>query len=290
MASNIRILVPVDFSDQSVVALEQSYNLARLYDAIVHLVYVLRPAGAERVASVVGLTSQEKQQERKEEARKRLNELAEHIRTTIKVPVQTTVASGKVEQAIVEEARKLEATMIVMATTGKSAVQRFLSDSVAYDVVSSAPCPVITVRGKDHRNWCNNILLPLDLSNGTTQKVQRTIEVAKMFDGSAIHLASVVWATDPAIHERLEQQLQRVKEYVEAQDLECFGNLIRISKADDDIASTVLAFAKKIDADLITIMTRQESKNSRLFVGSAANEIIRNSLIPVMSIVPEDAA
>ena len=37
-------------------------------------------------------------------------------------------------------------------------------------------------------------------------------------------------------------------------------------------------------------MTRQESKNSRLFVGSAANNIIRNSLIPVMSMVPEAEA
>ena len=104
MASGIRILVPVDFSGQSVIALEQSYNLARLYDAIVHLVYVVDLPG--KVAAAVGLGGEEKRQHKKEEARQKLNQLAEDIRAAQKVPVQTSVVTGKVEQAIVDEANQ----------------------------------------------------------------------------------------------------------------------------------------------------------------------------------------
>ena len=267
------------------IALEQSYNLARLYDAIVHLVYVVDlPC---KVATAVGRGGEEKVMQRKEEARQKLNQLAEGIRAEHKVPVQTSIVSGKVEQAIVQEARSLEASMMVMATTGKSGIKRLLSDSVAYAVVGQAPCPVITVRGQEHRNWCNNILLPLDLSQETTQKVRKTIEIARMFDGSAIHLVSVVRTLDFDALEQLRAQLRTVKAFVEDHNLECHGNLIRLMKGEDNIPSAIMAFAKKIDADLITIMTRQESKTARLFIGSQADTIIRNSLVPVMSMVPE---
>ena len=47
MSSSIsKILVPIDFSDQSLIALDQSYNLARGMKAEITLVYVIEDSGA----------------------------------------------------------------------------------------------------------------------------------------------------------------------------------------------------------------------------------------------------
>ena len=41
MTSKEHILVPIDFSEQSIIALGQSYNLARLHKAEITLLYVM---------------------------------------------------------------------------------------------------------------------------------------------------------------------------------------------------------------------------------------------------------
>ena len=40
-----KILVPVDFSEQSLIALEQSYSLAKKYDAEIMLLHVIEEKG-----------------------------------------------------------------------------------------------------------------------------------------------------------------------------------------------------------------------------------------------------
>jgi nucleotide-binding universal stress UspA family protein len=53
------------------------------------------------------------------------------------------------------------------------------------------------------------------------------------------------------------------------------------------MCKALLEFAHRVEADLIMIMTQQETEVIKYFVGSLAKEIIHNSDIPVMSIVPK---
>jgi hypothetical protein len=48
----------------------------------------------------------------------------------------------------------------------------------------------------------------------------------------------------------------------------------------------VISYSNKIDADLIIIMTQQKKSFVNYYVGSNAQEIIFNSAIPVLSIIP----
>ena len=41
------------------------------------------------------------------------------------------------------------------------------SKNKAIRVVSKSPCPVITIKGKEHFNGCRTIILPLDLEKET---------------------------------------------------------------------------------------------------------------------------
>jgi nucleotide-binding universal stress UspA family protein len=55
---------------------------------------------------------------------------------------------GSAAEAIVRAARSKRANVIVMGTHGRTGLARLLMGSVAERVVGTAPCPVMTVRGK----------------------------------------------------------------------------------------------------------------------------------------------
>jgi len=55
----------------------------------------------------------------------------------------------------------------------------------------------------------------------------------------------------------------------------------------DNITEATIEYAKKIDANLISIMTEQETKTSNLWLGPYASQMVNHSPIPVLSIHPE---
>ena len=62
--------------------------------------------------------------------------------------VRAEVCSGVPHREIVARARALRADLIVMGTQGRGGLERSLLGSVADRVVRTAPCPVLTVRGR----------------------------------------------------------------------------------------------------------------------------------------------
>jgi nucleotide-binding universal stress UspA family protein len=60
--------------------------------------------------------------------------------------LQVQVGSPAVE--IVEYAKEINASLIVIATHGRTGLQQLLLGSVANRVVQVAPCPVLTVRSQ----------------------------------------------------------------------------------------------------------------------------------------------
>src|SRR5688572_30426732 len=61
----------------------------------------------------------------------------------------------------------------------------------AITLVRESTCPVLTIRGKKHKKGCENIVLPLDLTKETREKVAKAIEFAKYFDAS-VRVVSVL--------------------------------------------------------------------------------------------------
>jgi nucleotide-binding universal stress UspA family protein len=58
------------------------------------------------------------------------------------------LTEGTAAQQIVESAKAKRADLLVIGTHGRSGFSRLLLGSVAGHVVATAPCPVLTVRGK----------------------------------------------------------------------------------------------------------------------------------------------
>jgi nucleotide-binding universal stress UspA family protein len=139
------ILVPIDFSEGSIAALDYACELATKLDAKIHLLNVvgLQMMGAEfgvtMASSVVDTVYGANQ--------KALAQLvsARAAKASFAKPLLET---GDARLCIEETALKIGADLIIMGTHGRRGVRRLLIGSVAESVVRVAPCPVLLVRNE----------------------------------------------------------------------------------------------------------------------------------------------
>lgn len=280
MSSASSILVPLDFSEQSLIALDQSYNLARLTHSEITLLHVIDQDFISHLTETI-LSKYNYADQLRDDMQARLDETATKIQNEQSIKVHTIIRSGKIYDEIVEVAQEIEASLIIMGTMGASTFKKKFLGSNASHVIKTSQCPVITIKGKEHRKGCRHIVLPLDLTKETKEKVDKAVELAKLFR-SVINIITVINTDDEYIVNALKRQMSMVKAFVEDLNVECTGEFIE----NDSIAEGILEYSKKIDADLIIIMTQQELEWTDFFIGSAAQEVINHSDIPVLSIRP----
>ena len=93
---------------------------------------------------------------------------------------------------------------------------------------------------------------------------------------------SVIDTKDEFLINKLTRQLDQVVEFISSHQVQVKGEFIE----GDKIAVEVINFATLVNADLIMIMTQQELVWTEYFIGTASQEIINNSEIPVCSVRP----
>jgi len=284
---NRSLLVPIDFNEQSMIALEQSYNLAKLLQYDIVLLYV-----HEEKDFINSLFSREDKDRQLNSINQKLEETAERVSRNSGCRVQPVVLKGKVHQMILKAADEYHARFILMGTSDQG--EHFESSknmigSNTSKVIRQSKVPVISFNGKSHFSGCRSILLPLDLTKETRQKVTYAIEIARLFH-SKIKVVSILYdkhAKD--IRQQLEIQMAQVKQFVTDVNIPCHTELIEIDGGSNQLAPAILDYAyEEADVDLLMIMTQQENRLVELFIGSAAQHIIRQSHVPIMSIIPKE--
>jgi nucleotide-binding universal stress UspA family protein len=143
-----RILHPTDFSSASRPAFERALGLARDSRAELVILHVMAP-----VIPVVGegyippQTYEAIDTAARKSAQKKLDALAARARKA-GVRARPLLLEGTAHERIVSAAKAQRVDLIVMGTHGRSGLARLFIGSVASRVVSAAPCPVMTVRGR----------------------------------------------------------------------------------------------------------------------------------------------
>jgi nucleotide-binding universal stress UspA family protein len=243
-----KILVPLDFSEQSLIALDQSYNLAKEYHAEITLLYVIEETGL-----FAKLFSNEQQETIRKDIQYELDKLAADVEKKRNLTVNTLIAKGTVYEKIAEVAELINATMIIMGTNGSDTFKKRFIGSNALRVTRESKIPVITIKGKHHRNGCKNIVLPLDLTKETREKVTKAVELSKLFQGAAVRVVSVLFTTDEFLVNRLTRQMGQVKAFLEKEGVECSAEIIKGLKGKETLAQNIIEYAKQVDGDLIMI-------------------------------------
>jgi nucleotide-binding universal stress UspA family protein len=150
-----KILYPTDFSEASQAALPMLRDLAKRYEAEVHVLHVVDlhseflMDGGYMVPLLISYPVEQKQLA--EIAQKRLNEFVQDHLPDLQDSVKKVVALGGPFAEIVQYAQEQAIDLIVMSTHGHSAIGSVLVGSVAEKVVHKAPCAVLTVRHPGHK-------------------------------------------------------------------------------------------------------------------------------------------
>ena len=280
-----KILVPIGFSDQSMVAMGQAFNLAKIKNSEVVLLSVIEDKHSMFDIFTINEIEYEKIKER---VLSKLNEIASEYSEKYGVEADTMVAKGSVYEKVCEVADMLSSDLIVMGTNGapKGIAKKFIGSN-AEKVVRSAKCPVVTIKGKNHKDGCDNIILPLDLEKQTKEKVAYALEYARYWN-STVRIVSVVLKDNDNVRDQLIKNLKLVEDFITNAGVKCTAELLEAEKKIS-LSEAVLNYEKRFQSDLIMIMTKKEEAISDN-LSVTARTIIYNSDIPVMSIHPKARA
>ena len=276
-----KILVPIGFSEQSLIALGQACNLAKIKQSQVVLLSVI-----EEQSMIESLFLDDKTDELKKKVKSKLENIAEEYQTRYSIDIDVMVSQGRVYEQVNEVSQLISADLIVMGTNGASTrVKKFIGSN-AERVVRISRCPVITIKGDYHRDGCKNIVLPLDLEKETKEKVTYALEYARYWNAT-IRVVSVVLKNNSEARERLSKNIIQVKNFISNANVECTAELLE-GEEKQTLGDFVFDYQKKLGADLIIIMNKKEELSFTNNISVTARYIINNSPVPVMSIRPKD--
>jgi nucleotide-binding universal stress UspA family protein len=143
-----RVMHPTDFSRAAGPAFTQAVQAAKTNRAELLLAHVLAPIIPVAGEGYVSPSVYEQMAEAgRRWAQRKLDALLTRARAR-GLRARTLLLEGVAHEAIVRAARGRRVTLIVMGTHGRTGVARFFLGSVASRVAATAPCPVLTVRGR----------------------------------------------------------------------------------------------------------------------------------------------
>ncbi|MFW5726215.1 MAG: universal stress protein [Bacteroidota bacterium] len=272
------IIVGMDFSEGAENALNYAITIANELMANVLMVWVDKEKTSSSIYTGIP-------HDPRLEVKKRFEELIESRKEDLSGgKFMYKIRSGKVHKEIANQAKYHDAYMVVAGTHGTSGFEEFWIGSSAYRIVTYSPCPVITLRyGESAKRKIKKIVLPVDSTRQTRQKLPFAMKLASVFDAEIIILglfSTLGTAVKMLVNGYIDQSAKYLKE----------NNVrYRIEKRDtSNLTDTTIEFAREEDADLIAIMTEQETTTANLLMGPFAQQMVNHSPIPVLSIRPRN--
>ena len=288
MLSIKRILFPTDFSEGARRAFPQAAFLAHVHDAEL---CILSIAGRH-------LYGYRDMVDAHPMSTETIDEMIESLPfTSDDLSIEQVQLEGAIiHERITEFAEERDTDLIVMGTHGRTGVNRMLMGSVAEDVVRSANCPVLTVRGTKTEtapSRMSRILVPVDFSEGSTLAVAHARELALTYGARMDLLHVVEEVIYPSTYgiEPVELPTGEVVENVENALAELAREEIGIEHVVVEARigyapATIRDYAAEHEIDLIVIATHGRSGLDRLLMGSVTENIVRRAEQPVFVVKP----
>lgn len=145
----IKILIPVDFSECSIKAVNFAAQLSHYVPTQLDLLNVQEGTGS-LYTDYVGL-NKEYNQYLIADARKKLEKLQAKLGLADHVVISTHLVTGEVQETIIAEAAKLGSNLIVMGTSGASGIKELLIGSQTASVIGHSKIPVLAI--PEHYEW-----------------------------------------------------------------------------------------------------------------------------------------
>lgn len=264
MESGKKIVVPWDFTEVAQNALAHAAKIAKVLDNSITLLHIA------------------KTDKDSEEALPKLLQVAAEAETSTGLKVEAVVLVGTIFTTIGEYTKNNDdINLVIMGTHGMKGMQK-LTGSWALKVIVSSYVPFIVVQDAPLENSSyNKIVFPVDFKNENREKLVWAIYFGKIFNAKICFIKQEV--SDSNLVKKVNTNLSFAKKYLSKYDVEFEIETATGGKFEEK----TMEYAKRIDADLMLIMTTKNIGTLDYVLGASEQYIIANTArIPVMCVNP----
>jgi nucleotide-binding universal stress UspA family protein len=213
------------------------------------------------------------------------------------IRVQCLVEKGKAEDVVIDKAAADKNTLIVMATHGRSGIQRWLLGSVAEKVLHGSPNHMLLVRATEQGNTSGEaalktVVVPLDGSALAEQVLPHVVELAKKMALKVVFVRAYALpasATGDEFGTFTEELIGHIeseaRDYLAAKVEEAkqqgLNNVISVVKFGYG-AEEIISLARETADNLVAMCTHGRSGVKRFALGSVTDRVVRHCGDPVL--------
>lgn len=288
---NIKILVPLDFSDLGSKALHSAEKFAQLFDGSItpfHSYLPLNEVDGGPYMFGMSTSTMENFEEIEEALHERLAELA-HEEIDPSLVSEPLISIGNPAQSIVEESKDFD--LIVMTTHGRTGFSRFFLGSVSEKVLRMANVPVLIVNEERELSNLDRIMVTTDFSDHSKEAFPVAKEIA-LKANAKLELVNVM-PYDPQHEDEPEESKKQLREQrlkvLAKEELHEMGDQLetKLIISQETPHEAILNYNLNNPHDLIVMSTVGRTGIDYLMLGSTTANVARHVKSPVLSINPK---
>lgn len=266
-----KILVPTDFSECSLNALEYAIKMSEFTGGKIcilhayHVPFAFPEAGNAVVSETVASIEKDVDEEF-EMIRKRFSDYISSFCAFKKV------ASFGID-AINAELQKDEYDLIVMGTKGASGLSEVIMGSVTANVIEAAKAPVICIPNEARFEKIRNIAFACDYEEVHEPKELETLKLLAKIFNARVHLVNV-------------KEKSKAGHFEEAMYFESFFSSIphtHNSSRFRDFEAGINDFVESNDIEMLAVMPRRKNVIQKIFGKSHTRKLAYHSKIPLLA-------
>lgn len=291
------ILIAVDFTPCSAVALRQGLRLAGKVHASVRVVHVIDTLVALEIGEALSKLQQSISEGLISDARHAWSEFAAEIPGAADLRADVIIEHRI--QGILAKCAEHDADLLVLGAFG-SRRPDVGAGTVATACVRHAPCDVLLLRDTQSGPF-RRVVAAVDFSDAAPSILDRAAQLASI-EGAELHVLHVFDPPWGRLHYRAptpELTPQFIRQYTDALEgrlealarpsLEAHGvkdASVEVYEAKGH-RSGIMEYAAEVGADLVALGTRGRANIRDLLLGSTAERALRDSLCSVLAVRPE---
>ena len=274
-----KILIPYDFSETADLSLEHAVFMAKLMKAEITLLHIV-----ETLTFTSAIKHSMSGFEKKVEtaSNEKLQELATSLHRDHGIVVRVLTDVGKIYKRIVHNAKQTHSDIIVMGTHGSSGNGSVVGSNTS-KVVMESHIPVISGQTHSKKIGFTKMVLPIDDSPESRQKVNFAMELAQSYNAH-VYVIGLMESANADYQRKFNIKIEQVVEFLTEHNVACESKIV----TGKDLAKMTLQVAYELEGDLVIIMTEQEPSITGLLLGTYATKVVNQSKIPVLTVRPNE--
>ena len=278
------ILVPVDFSVNTEIAVKKAIDMLDAENAVLNLLHVIRRfSGYKKIMRLVynGIMSNESELLRTEKYK--MHQLRRQI--TEKLPVngrlETSIIKGSVEQCIVLHAKALKCELIILGKQNRQKSFPFTNQVSPNRIARMSNCAVLVAKSVSMRDKLRSIVVPVG-DTVPKRKIEIIVALSDKFH-TKVHLVTLK-TSQGIMSENSSQAL--IQTYRILKGLKNTISLEHKVIEGKNLANASLHYADYILADMLLVSPESETLISTLTGRHITDMLITNSRLQVLEVEP----